>query len=192
MICVTLLFMRKELLTGVLLVLFASCAQRKVVNTSFRAPNQEFEVRIVAQIHKPYCGGARPIPEMERGVFEPIQQETFYIKQRDKNSENSRPIASFTTNDEGKAIVLLPAGVYSVLRQEQIVPFDEFYKPYSANRKGEKTVRYKEEACFREWYETPELTFTVENKNVSLDLLRRTHCFIGANPCAIYEGPYPP
>lgn len=172
--------------------MIASCAQRKEVNVASNAKSPEFEVLIVAKVHKPYCGGARPTPEMERGVVEPIQQETFYIKHGDKNSENSRPIASFTTNDEGKAIVLLPAGIYSVIRQEQIVPFDEFYKPYSANRKGEKTVRYKEEPCFREWYETPELTFTVENKNVSFDLLRRTQCFIGTNPCIIFEGPYPP
>ena len=191
MICVTLLFMRKELLTGVILVLFASCAQRKVVNTSLRAPNQQFEVRIVAQVHYPYCGGAEPTPEMEKGFTEPMKLTTLYVKKGKVNSENSSAIASFTTNGDGNGFLLLPTGEYCIVTEEQVGSFDEFYKPYKKTS-ASKSMSYGDENCFKDWYQRPLIKFDVEELNEPIVITQYSRCFVGVNPCANYQGPYPP
>ena len=170
------------------LVLF-SCANSPREMTKSAA--KEIKIELIAQYHKPYCGGAYPSPEQERGSIHPISNETFYIKRGKLNTENEMSLLSFTTDENGKATIWLPAGEYVVIKATQNFPFDKFYQPYQ-QKENSTTMTYLGEDCYREWYAKPETSFTVAEEQRIIQFTRQTNCFTSENPCARYTGPLPP
>jgi len=170
----------------VLVFIIVACSNAK---NSIRQ-NGDSNITIIAAVHTPYCGGAYPTPEQERGFITPLANESFVIKRGSVNVENEPVVLRVVSNDEGRIEFTLPAGEYVLLNNSKGETFKRFYEQF---KKPEgNSVKYGDEKCYREWYEKPELHFIVTEKKHEFAFTRNTRCFVGANPCMIYDGPLPP
>ena len=170
----------------VLVFIIVACSNTK---NSIRQ-NGDSKIVVIAAVHTPYCGGAAPTPEQERGHVSPLSNESFVIKRGSVNLEGEPVILRVVSNDEGRIEFNLPAGEYVLLNNSKGDSFKRFYEQFK--KLEGNSVQYGDEKCYREWYEKPELQFTVVEKNHEFAFTRNTRCFVGANPCMRYTGPLPP
>jgi len=93
-------------------------------------------IGVTVMIHKPYCGGARPTPEMEKGFDIAQANQTFYvyINERPKKKEDYIEVK---TNNTGRFdLELAESGTVHILRPEKLGSLNEFienntsYKQY--------------------------------------------------------------
>ncbi len=136
-------------------------------------------------LHKPYCGGAYPSPEMANGYDYPYKNQKFGIV---TDSVTRNIIATFTTDENGNFQVKLDKGHYFIFHLSKLVSFDRFYKEKS---KPLKDAQPTDINCFRHWYNTPEAEITI-TADTSIIITMYEKCFVGLNPCMLYTGPLPP
>ena len=147
-----------------------------------------FVVTGTIQTHNPYCGGARPTPEIENGFSEPIPNAVYYIYSGDR-PKTAKDMTKITTNADGKFTVSLPNGLYSVIQESKLLPLEQFIELKSI--KGDFYTNGDSE-CFSNWKKGVDFSFNVESSDCSPLFTEIKRCFTGANPCLEYEGPYPP
>ncbi|CAN0085990.1 unnamed protein product, partial [Chrysoparadoxa australica] len=100
-----------------------------------------------------------------------------------------RKVGKLTSDESGKATYRLKNGTYMLYIEAKEMPFTEFMKDNSPERS--KYYSYGDEACFKKWYESPDLTFEVKSDTTIL-MNYRNNCFTNRHPCLNYDGPYPP
>ena len=142
----------------------------------------------LVEVHKRYCGGARPSPEQERGTFKPMPAATFFVVEGEINPASKSAVARFTTNEEGNFEVHLPVGTYSVMHIDKQLPYQTFRQKNAATGQHHQD---KEEACFEAWYNSADFVLTVR-QDTNVVLTYRSRCHTGTNPCIRYDGPIPP
>ncbi|MFM2386134.1 MAG: hypothetical protein RL660_891 [Bacteroidota bacterium] len=127
-----------------------------------------------------YCGGAAPDDELleELAKQKPHIGAVYYIVKGSKRS--SKIYKKVTADANGVIKVVLPAGKYAVLREDQIKKFvpsinDQYW--------------LWDNKCLQAKHEQPLLLMTV-NKHASFDLHVHKDCF-WQNACGIYKGPLP-
>lgn len=141
------------------------------------------QVSLKFEKHFPYCGGAVPTPEMEKGTFSPQVNTTFYLV--DSASKQQK----ITTNELGIANVLLDNGEYSIYTSnKKELSLEEFVKK---NKPNNELYKIKSTDCFEEWYNKVDFTLTVnsETSNEVVTFTERNRCYTQNNPCVTYEGP---
>lgn len=180
----------KHILGGLLMVALVSCsASQKAGDNGNNNGSSKDEVAFTGtiQTHKPYCGGARPTPEMEKGFTDPVPNADFYIYSGDR-PENKKDMIKVTTNEQGVFTVQLIPGEYHIVQAQKLLPLEEFIKN---NTYDSQHYQQAPEPCFRDWKDSPDFSFKLEGE--SKEVFTENHrCFIGANPCLKYVGPYPP
>jgi hypothetical protein len=140
----------------------------------------------VNQIY-PRCGGARLSPKQseEAATPQPYSGKKFYVRKGNTNTTTAPIAASFTSDENGKFSLRLPAGTYSIIVEEQLNTIQaEDY------RKDDISV---DETCLKEWWSKPYQLITVKKNIVNLNFTFRKRCFIPSDvPCLKYTGPMPP
>lgn len=140
-------------------------------------------------VHKPYCGGARPNPDVAAGYYESMKFEKFNILKGKNFTEGMEIYKEITLDVEGNAIFNLPVGDYMIIRADKYLSLEEFMKKNAPME--DKNYKIKGTDCFKTWKNTPEMYFTVEN-DTSIELRQKAKCWVGTNACLEYVGPPAP
>lgn len=165
-----------------LVLLFASCAIFK------GDKKKNLTIRGKIEVHKPYCGGAKPTPEMEKGFLEAYANAKFYVKTSMNNEKNKETILTFTTTESGTYNIKLKKGTYLIIPEDKTMSFEDYKNKYS--QPSDKFLQYIGDEAARKIYETADFTLTVE-KEGEHNFIHKTKCFAGMNPLVKYVGPSP-
>lgn len=146
-------------------------------------------VNLFVESWKPYCGGAKPTPEVERGIRTPFSGEKIAAFRR--NYENSNPpvlVKWLELDEAGKWSGCLKPGVYEFYRSDKILSLDEIEKKYRLP--DNENYAFVGVAKLNKWKTTPDYTIEIKKKTeLKITLIEK--CFVGLNPCMEYIGPNP-
>ena len=140
-------------------------------------------------VHKPYCGGARPTPEVAAGYYETMKFEKFKVLDGTSFKEGMTPVMEIALDEGGNATFQLKPGDYLLMRSDKFLPLDEFIKKNGVIE--EKNYRLKDNQCFIDWKNSADLYLKVVNDTV-VEYRQRAKCWVGTNPCLEYTGPPAP
>ncbi len=144
-------------------------------------------LKVTFQSHRPYCGGARPTPEMENGITEALADRVFYIYEGERPSSVTKMI-KVRTDANGYFSVDLKKGVYSIISEDKTLSLKEFIEK---KKIISDLYTYSSDSCFEEWRNTPDLVVELSS-NETKNVVIQERCFTGDNPCMEYMGPAPP
>jgi hypothetical protein len=88
----------KYIIPFIAIILLASCGVKKNASSSEEAKLETHKVSMLIQFRAPYCGGARPTPEMEKGTLHPMANKEFFIKASSSNHESIPDFEYFKTD----------------------------------------------------------------------------------------------
>lgn len=151
--------------------------------------SQEKKVTIKGKLTQTsnYCGGAAPSDEMlmEYATPKPYAFKTLYVRKGDVNDLKKPIVMKFRSDANGMFSFQLPAGVYSIIQENQAEELDLKKIPT-----GHYLVA--NEKCLKEWWAKPLYLLKVtEDKEIEINF--HHPCFVpGDMPCLTYVGPYPP
>ena len=140
-------------------------------------------------VHKPYCGGARPNQAVAAGYNEPLNNEKFNILKGTSFTEGMEIYKEISLDDEGNAVFSLPIGDYMLIRADKYLSLEAFMKKNAPME--DKNFNVKGEDCFKTRKNTPEMYFTIVN-DTTIELLQKAKCWVGINECIEYVGPPAP
>lgn len=139
--------------------------------------------KLTFETHAPYCGGAAPTPEMEKGRRSPIPNQNFYflLKGQDK--------IKASTNENGILSIDLEKGNYLIYSSDKIeLSYDEFYNKFKPKNKFEVE---KDAPCFKDWYAEADFELNL-NSDTIVTFTTKKRCYTGTNKCINYKGPIAP
>lgn len=165
--------------------LLAACGLKKSLSS---APAELIPVEIFVSVHQPYCGGAAPTPEMERGQFLPVQNELFVLKKGLVNRPEIPIYKELKTDDSGRCEVQVPAGNYVMIHASKLRSFDDFK---SLHQPKSSYVEYLGDDCLRRAYEAPDFILRIQ-RDTTIRLTQKSACHTGTSPCVRYTGPQAP
>lgn len=169
-----------------MVVTLMSCAiKHKSSDTGNKSEGKEYTVSGKILKHVGYCGGAAPTPEQANGYDKPMSIEKYVVK------DSSGNIVTTFSGSEAEYTVDLKPGVYSFFNAEKELSLAEFKKLNGLEPEAFHKKLLSDE-CFINWMKRPDATVTVTNKDVEQNIVYRSRCFTGTNPCIQYDGPYPP
>jgi hypothetical protein len=155
-------------------------------------PRQDDSLIIVdihGTVHKPYCGGAKPSPDVAAGYYEPMSGQSFKVFQGAEYSLDLAVVREFTFDQEGNTKLKLAPGNYVVMHADKLLPLDEFMAKYGAA--PNEHYKIKDAGCFNEWKNTVDLYIQVSNDTL-IEYRQKAKCWVGTNPCMEYVGPPAP
>ncbi|TNF48150.1 MAG: hypothetical protein EP305_06190 [Bacteroidetes bacterium] len=164
--------------------LIGGCAIQKSENTD---PNTR-SIQIHGTVHKPYCGGAKPSPDVAAGYYESMKHEKFKLMSGTELS-SAKEVQDVELDVAGNVTLQLEPGNYLLIQSDKLLSTDEFMKLNGPV--VEQHYEIKERACFEKWQQTIDLNFTVVGDTI-IEMRKQARCFTGTNPCIQYTGPYPP
>lgn len=160
-------------LTFIALLILTSCSSQKVA--------------VYVETWKPYCGGAKPTPEMAMGTKTPFSNEkvAIYLESDEKSFDFLQMIQ---LDSAGKWNGKLKSGNYKIYRADKLLSIEEIQQKF---RKPDNEMYAFVGIQFLEsWKQTADFSFEViDETNVSITLSEK--CFVGLNPCMEYIGPKP-
>jgi hypothetical protein len=156
------------------LLLLTSCTAQKVT--------------VAVEVYKPYCGGAKPTPEMAKGTNTPYANEKMVLFKMSDDSKSYTLEKWISLDSLGKWDGKLNPGNYRVFRSDKMLSIEEIQQKF---RKPESEMyAFVGVEMLKSWKATADFTFEVKEKtNVSITLSE--NCFVGLNPCMVYIGPKP-
>ncbi len=188
--------MRFSIYTLLLLLLVISCTtpQSSTIKTK---PAEIIFKNVTIQVWQTsqYCGGARPTDEMLQEFQTPkaLSGQLCFIRKHETNKISSTPVASATSDVNGKINLALSPGTYCLILPNKVD--SATYKMY-LTKFGEATPNYSaiDTKCLDEWFQKPELVFTVADAKLPMATEFTIHhpCSWKTIPCVEYNGPYPP
>ncbi len=140
-----------------------------------------------AMLHRPYCGGAYPPPELMYGTDSPIKNADFFVVKKGDTLER-KVILKFTTSKEGTFNFKIKTGEYWIFTKDKMQNYTDFYNQNTTNLPN-NAVLYQG-SCIRKWYNTPEFELSA-NRDTTFQIIIYSSCFVGINPCLQYTGPMP-
>jgi len=160
----------KTLTISLIIILLYSCAAQKAT--------------IEATINYPYCGGAKPTPEMAAGRKEPAANFKFAIVDK-----NTKKIIQWTELDaDGKWKGDLTKGDYLIFREDKLLTSEELIKKY--NLFNTEFFSFSGVECLEKWKLEPDFEWNLKSKatsTISFDI--KSKCHVGISPCLEYIGP---
>lgn len=161
-----------------LCLILAACANLK--------QQELYQVRFEGMQHRPYCGGARPTPEVAAGFTEPLTGKHYFVFEGTIHSKKSKPLGELTLDSLGMDVLQLRPGNYYLLDADKTLTLEKFIG--KTTLAFEKNFAVSDASCFEKWQQTPDVLFEVQgNKLVSFTL--QANCWTGLNPCVKYVGP---
>ena len=157
------------------LLLLASCTAQKV--------------SVFMEVYKPYCGGAKPTPEIAQGSRTPFSNQRIAIARRNPNDNVNPEIVKWITLDSlGKWTGKLKLGSYVLFREDKTLTIEEIQQKY--RKLDNEMYAFVGIEMLTAWKNTADFTMEVkENSEVKIELKEK--CFVGLNPCMEYIGPKP-
>lgn len=146
-------------------------------------------VRFNGTTHKPYCGGAKPSPDMAAGYYEPMTGQAYNVFQGTEYSDDAAIVKELTFDQEGNCALKLPQGHYYLMHADKRLSRDQFLQKYGSA--PNQNYKVKEASCFDEWRKKVDLYFGVSNDTL-IELRQKAKCWVGTNPCLEYVGPPAP
>lgn len=140
-------------------------------------------------VHKPYCGGARPNPDVASGYYESMKFERFAILKGTTFTEGMEIYKEIALDVEGNATFNLPLGNYILVQADKFLSLEEFMKKNAPLE--DKNYRVKGTDCYQTWKNTADMYFTVEN-DTTIEYRQKAKCWVGTNACIEYVGPPAP
>jgi hypothetical protein len=172
-----------------LATLLFSCNTVKNTGNMEETVETAFTLNGIIQTKTPYCGGARPTEEMAKGRTEPLEGITFYVFDQTTEYTKEKALSSFKTAADGSFKLNLTAGTYYLVQQNKLLSLEDFMQLSMKNMQN-SGYAVKNRDCFKTWKESPDFTVLLENdKNESFTY--EAKCFVGTNPCIVYNGPKP-
>lgn len=136
-----------------------------------------------------YCGGMAPTPEMMERYRTPVPKSgLYYLKKGHINSFDAEVLKVISSTD-GTIDLNLPPGDYLIVDDRK--KDKAIYKKHLEN--GLNYSKYYHgfsEECLKDWFEKPDVLFTVTDSALNISRNYHTPCFYKI--CASYTGPYPP
>lgn len=146
-------------------------------------------VSLHATVHKPYCGGAKPNPDIAAGYYESMKYEKFKILEGSTFIEGAPIYKEIELDESGNAIIQLKVGDYIFMRSDKFLPLDEFMSKNGPFEEVNYEIKGSE--CFQTWKNTVDLHLKVEADTI-VELRQKAKCWVGTNPCLEYTGPPAP
>lgn len=141
------------------------------------------------QIHKPYCGGAKPTDVIGKGTTEPYANETFYLKSAMSNSKRDFTIKVLKTDDQGQVKFKAAPGKYVLIHIDKTMSFENYLKKFNTPDEA-KFLTYVGDEAAKAQFSKADFEITLEaGKAISISY--QSACFSGLNPCLKYTGPKP-
>lgn len=134
--------------------------------------------------HTPYCGGARPTPEMARGTVVMASKSKFALTKKGETKIEKWIITDTSGTWTGK----LAAGNYDVYRADKFLSNEELMKQLKTFILDSINYRFNGEKCLELWKKEPDYSFTASLSG-SIHVELRGKCFVGFTPCIEYIGP---
>ncbi len=172
-------------------LLFAACAVQKVASSAEAStPVVNYTIKLLWQVHTPYCGGAYPSPEQAMGWNSPLGNLEFMILTDDHLDSNKEyDLQVYGTDGYGIANLSLPKGTYYIYRAEKFESIEALEKKYHPTTDAQLVWSGIE--CLKQWQSTPDLQLIVTG-DMEATITENAQCFQGTTPCVNYVGPYPP
>lgn len=146
-------------------------------------------VALHCTVHKPYCGGARPSPDVAAGYYEAMKYEKFKLVKGTEFKEGAETFQEVNLDESGNVTLTLEPGNYMLVRADKFLPLDEFISKNGPFE--EENYKLKDNACFLSWKNSVDLNFTVVN-DTTIEMRQKAKCWVGTNPCLEYTGPAAP
>lgn len=185
-----------------LLVLFASCTNRQLVDPGFFDPEAKRSANGILDLHAtytaPYCGGADPGPE---GMPRPEPwQGHMYLRRAVPDSTgrfaindiHTRIDDSLRTDATGKASVVLAVGTYLLLDRDRMDDrrYQQLLKDYERPTLHTDAI---DKDCLDRWLHGPFGLVTITSGDTTrVELPLFDQCPWYNTPCVNYHGPLPP
>lgn len=166
-----------KIIFSLLILSLISCASMKK-----QGPSMTGKV----SIHQPYCGGAKPTPEVSKGTYSPYKNATFFIKTKMSNDDKN-VVSKITTDDKGEFKTKLNPGTYIVIHEDKALSFEEYVKKYNTPSTNQAYIGEKDA---KTQYEAPDMELVVE-ENKAIEITYHAKCFVGINRLLKYTGKMP-
>lgn len=158
----------------IFLLLLTSCTAQKV--------------SIFMEVYKPYCGGAKPTPEMAKGIRTPFSNQKAAVFKMSDDLKSFDFEKWIQLDSLGNWIGKLKHGTYNVFRADKMLSIEEIEKKF--RKPDDEMYAFVGIKQLESWKATTDFTFEVKDEtNVSITLSEK--CFVGLNPCMQYIGPKP-
>lgn len=146
-----------------------------------------FQVNIFE--HQPYCGGALPSKEQEKGSYLVLQDNAFLIKRGIINNDSIPIIKEIVTDQNGMFETKLPSGTYCLIFPAKHQSFNKFYEIES---KESPHLKAGSRSCFEKWWRSPDAFLHITDTTKYVKAIIKSKCNTGFNPCMVYTGPKRP
>lgn len=143
-------------------------------------------------VRTPYCGGAKPTPEMAAGTTRSFGNQRLIIQYQKTNEVNSGKWNSMeiTVDSNGNWKGKIPKkSNIRIFLADQFLSLSELKSKYSLL----DTKRYtlKDDDAIELWKSNPIFEKSAKELKKSLQIELLEACFVGLNPCYRYSGPKP-
>ena len=156
------------------LLLLTSCTAQKVT--------------VIMEVYKPYCGGAKPTPEMAKGIRTPFSNEKVAVFKMSDDLKSFGFEKWILLDSLGNWNGKLKTGSYQVFRGDKMLSIEEIQQKF--RKPDNEMYAFVGIKQLESWKAIADFTFEVKDEtNVSITLSEK--CFVGLNPCMEYIGPKP-
>ncbi len=146
------------------------------------------KVSVFMEVYKPYCGGAKPTPEMAKGTRTPFSNEKIAVFKMSDDLKSFEMEKWIQLDSLGNWSGKLKQGNYIVFRSDKMLSIEEIQQKFK--KPDSELYAFVGIKQLETWKATADFTFEVkEETNVSITLSEK--CFVGLNPCMEYIGPKP-
>lgn len=132
--------------------------------------------------HTPYCGGAKPTPEMARGTVVMASKSKFAITKKGGKKVEKWIVTDTSGTWKGK----LDCGSYDIYRAEKFLAIQELISQFKLV--DSDFYKFSGEKCLEIWKSQPDFSFEANNTG-SIHIELKGKCFVGFSPCLDYIGP---
>ncbi|MFN5148930.1 MAG: hypothetical protein ACK457_03615 [Flavobacteriia bacterium] len=146
-------------------------------------------VQLSGSVHKPYCGGAKPHPDVASGYNEALSFEKVAILRGTSYTDGMPVFKEVQLDESGKITLQLEKGNYMLMLSDKFLSLEDFMNENGSIEN--EHYRLKDPDCFKQWKTTVDLYFTVESDTL-IAFQQKAKCWVGTNPCLEYVGPPAP
>jgi hypothetical protein len=155
----------------------------------FIASCQSYHIQLHGDIYKPYCGGARPTQEQEKGVVMPASYKVYIVF--DLLNKQDKVLKKIELDSNGNYFGEFKVGYYALKQVEKSWSIETLKKYYSVM--DTINYRYAGDKKITIWKEQLDYVFEVKKETAKStnNFTMKENCFVGLNPCFEYIGPKP-
>jgi hypothetical protein len=146
------------------------------------------KVSVFMEVYKPYCGGAKPTPEIAKGIRTPFSNEKVAVFKMSDDLKSFDFEKWIQLDSLGNWTGKIKQGTYVVFRSDKMLTIEEIKQKFQ--KPDSELYAFVGIKQLETWKATVDFTFEVKDEtNVSITLSEK--CFVGLNPCMEYIGPKP-